>query len=393
MRTATQRNLEFASLRREERNGLPYTVGELWTARQRQGHSLHEISYRACFKPQLPEFFISHYSEKGDLVFDPFMGRGSTPIPAHLMGRRAAGSDTNPLSVILTRPRMCPPPLSEIKERLAALPPPVSPPARDEELLVFYHPKVLAQLTALRRYFARREREGRLDKTDDWLRMVMLNRLTGHSPGFLSVRTMPPNQAVSVESQRRINRRSGQVPPLRNVKSVLWRKSVSLLRDGAPPPAEHEPLLSVARSDELKGIRDTSVSLIVTSPPFLDTVDYKADNWLRNRMAGIDENEFACDRLSDVSEWRGFVRRSFAEFARVVRPGGRVAFEVGEVRGGKVLLEEEVLKAVSGLPFNAETIFINQQVFTKTANCWGVSNNRKGTNSNRIVLFRREGRG
>ncbi|MDA7984630.1 MAG: site-specific DNA-methyltransferase [Alphaproteobacteria bacterium] len=393
MRTATQRNLEFASLRREERNGLPYTVGELWTARQRQGHSLHEISYRACFKPQLPEFFISHYSEKGDLVFDPFMGRGSTPIQAHLMGRRAAGSDTNPLSVILTRPRMCPPPLSEIKERLAALPPPVSPPARDEELLVFYHPKVLAQLTALRRYFARREREGRLDKTDDWLRMVMLNRLTGHSPGFLSVRTMPPNQAVSVESQRRINRRSGQVPPLRNVKSVLWRKSVSLLRDGAPPPAEHEPLLSVARSDELKGIRDTSVSLIVTSPPFLDTVDYKADNWLRNRMAGIDENEFACDRLSDVSEWRGFVRRSFAEFARVVRPGGRVAFEVGEVRGGKVLLEEEVLKAVSGLPFNAETIFINQQVFTKTANCWGVSNNRKGTNSNRIVLFRREGRG
>jgi hypothetical protein len=32
---------------------------------------------------------------------------------------------------------------------------------------------------------------------------------------------------------------------------------------------------------------------------------------------------------------------------------------------------------------------INQQSFTKTANCWGVSNNTGGTNSNRIVLARR----
>ena len=30
-------------------------VNEFWTARQRSAHSLHEISYRACFKPQLPD--------------------------------------------------------------------------------------------------------------------------------------------------------------------------------------------------------------------------------------------------------------------------------------------------------------------------------------------------
>jgi hypothetical protein len=32
---------------------------------------------------------------------------------------------------------------------------------------------------------------------------------------------------------------------------------------------------------------------------------------------------------------------------------------------------------------------VNAQAFTKTANCWGVANNAKGTNSNRIVLLRR----
>ena len=42
---------------------------------------------------------------------------------------------------------------------------------------------------------------------DDWIRMVALNRLTGHSAGFFSVYTLPPNQAVSVKSQRKINER------------------------------------------------------------------------------------------------------------------------------------------------------------------------------------------
>ena len=43
--------------------------------------------------------------------------------------------------------------------------------------------------------------------------MVAINRLTGHSPGFFSVYTMPPNQAVSAVSQRKINAARGQMPP------------------------------------------------------------------------------------------------------------------------------------------------------------------------------------
>ena len=33
---------------------------------------------------------------------------------------------------------------------------------------------------------------------------------------------------------------------------------------------------------------------------------------------------------------------------------------------------------------------LTYQEFTKTANCWGVDNNAKGTNTNRIVVFRKE---
>ena len=66
-----------------------------------------------------------------------------------------------------------------------------------------------------------------------------------------------------------------------------------------------------------------------------------------------------------------------------------MAFEVGEVRGGKILLERHVINAIAGLPFEVSGVMINQQQFTKTANCWGVGNNSAGTNSNRIVLAHR----
>ena len=84
------------------------------------------------------------------------------------------------------------------------------------------------------------------------------------------------------------------------------------------------------------------------------------------------------------------MRGVFTELARVVRTQGMVAFEVGEVRGGKTLLERNVVTAIDGLPFDVLGVMVNQQEFTKTANCWGVGNNKIGTNSNKIVLARRQ---
>ena len=100
---------------------LPVYVNEFWTAKQRAAHSLHEISYRACFKPQLPRFFISRLTRPGELVHDPFLGRGTTALEAALLGRRAAGNDRNPLSRLLLEPRFDPPPLVEVAARLAGL--------------------------------------------------------------------------------------------------------------------------------------------------------------------------------------------------------------------------------------------------------------------------------
>ena len=132
-----------------------------------------------------------------------------------------------------------------------------------------------------------------------------------------------------------------------------------------------------------------SAALVITSPPFLDIVHYANDNWLRCWFAGIDATTVEIAMHRTEAAWEAMVRSTLTEVARALRPNGHVAFEVGEVRSGQVLLERAVWRAAEGLPFERLGVMVNQQEFTKTANCWGVDNNAKGTNTNRIVVLRR----
>jgi len=80
----------------------------------------------------------------------------------------------------------------------------------------------------------------------------------------------------------------------------------------------------------------------------------------------------------------------FNELYRITSNGGFVAFEVGEIKKGKIKLDEHVVPLGIKAGFKCLGIIVNQQKFTKTANIWGINNNAFGTNSNRIVIFRKE---
>ena len=367
---------------------VPYITDSFWTAKQRQGHSLHEISYRACFKPQLPAYFISRLSRKDGVVLDPFMGRGTTALQAVLDGRVAYGSDINPLAKILIGPRLEPPSLAAIEHRLKAIPKCAHIPDKEQALCVFFHDQTLSHLMALKKWFAERSADHTIDRTDRWIQMVVINRLAGHSPGFLSVRTMPPNQAVSIEKQKQINKLNYQSPEAKDVVKIIMKKSLSLLRSG-PPPVNRRYKLACCSAEQLSYIGDNEVDLVVTSPPFLDIVNYAKDNWLRCWFAGIDANTISIDYYRTVESWRCFIKKVFQELCRVVKVGGHVAFEVGDVRKGSVMLDQEVLKALESLAFKPVEVIINRQHFTKTSNCWGVANNQAGTLTNRVVVVQR----
>ena len=370
-----------------ESNGIPYLIDEFWTSRHRQAHRIHEVSYRACFKPQLPAFFIERLTEPGDVVYDPFMGRGTTPIEAALQGRVPYGNDVNPLSRTFVEPRINPPDISRVVERLESIPWNQFISYERDDLLAFYHPKTLTQIEGLRKWLLLRRADGTFDHVDHWIEMVAVNRMSGHSPGFFSVYTLPPNQAVSVERQKKINEKRGQVPPQRNVRQLIIKKSAILLSHFIVR-APHSLFLT-SQSHETFEIPSATVDLTVTSPPFLNIVNYETDNWLRCWFLGIDPATVKISTHKKIEDWQAFVRKTFVELARITKHGGYVAFEVGEVRNGTIRLDEYVIDAVCGLPFETYGVLINKQSFTKTSNCWGVSNNSGGTNTNRIVVLRR----
>src|SRR5882672_2392589 len=125
----------------ERADGLavPVYEQEFWTSRQRQASPIHEISYRACFKPQLPAYFIERLTQDGDLVYDPFSGRGTTAIEAALRGRNVMANDVNPLSAILTYPRLELPSVTEVDARLRSLRFAARAPS-GLDLSMFFHP-------------------------------------------------------------------------------------------------------------------------------------------------------------------------------------------------------------------------------------------------------------
>ena len=362
-------------------------INEFWTAKQRQANNLHEISYRACYKPQLPKFFIDLFTKSGDIVYDPFAGRGTTLIEAAILNRNIISNDINPLSRILTEPRLNIPTIQQIEERLNQIQ--FKDSNADINLSMFYHKDTESEIVCLR---------NELDSSnfiDNWIKMVCTTRLTGHSAGFFSGYTLPPNQATTQKGQVLINQKLGLSPPYKNTKEIILKKSKALQRNLSPSLIQQlfevgkNAIFSSKDSKNTFHIPNESVTLTVTSPPFLNIVRYASDNWLRCWFNSIDSKQVEKEIVScrTVSQWSKMMSFVFDELYRVTLPGGWIAFEVGEVNNGKIKLDEAVVPLGLKSGLDCAGIMVNSQDFTKTSNIWGINNMKVGTNTNRIVIF------
>lgn len=365
--------------------------GEFWTSQQRQSHSLHYvISYRAAFKPELPEYFIKRFlRKKKQTVFDPFGGRGTTILQANLDGHFGIHNDINPISLFLGRSKKTIPPIEKMEKLLSGLDLKKIKELdeREEDLLNFYHPETLRELQNLKMLA-----QGDDSPEMNYICLTALSRLHGHSNGFFSVYTFP-QISIPPSAQKKNNLKRNQVPDYREIKPRILKKMKSDLRDPLPP-FYHEfssrNSYTGNPSTSLGDIETEIVDLIVTSPPFLDKVDYKMDNWLKGWFLGLQVSQLGdVSILSDPVLWKNFIQKTLKECHRVMKKGSYLVMEVGDVfhRGRMVNLDEIVIDASveSGLEW-FKTI-INQQKFTKLSNCWNVSNNVKGTNSNRCVVL------
>jgi site-specific DNA-methyltransferase (cytosine-N4-specific) len=63
-------------------------------------HGYHP--YSAKYIPQIPNRLISTFTERNDLVLDPFVGSGTTLVESKALGRNAIGVDINPLACLIS---------------------------------------------------------------------------------------------------------------------------------------------------------------------------------------------------------------------------------------------------------------------------------------------------
>lgn len=367
--------------------------GEFWTSKQRQSHSLHySVSYRASFKPELPEFFMKQYlAEKDSIVLDPFGGRGTTALQANLMGHSAIHNDISSMAVFLGQAKQWIPSVDALERVLFSLnlDLPCPEEENDEDLLHFYHPRTLNELKNFKRIA-----EADQSPEMQFLRFIALSRLHGHSQGFFSVYSFP-QISVPPSAQKRNNEARGLKPDYRSIQPRIMKKLKRDLKNGLPSyyhEASSRNFYSNLESTCLAKLGQNEVDLIVTSPPFLDKVDYDSDNWLRYWFLGIsDSDRRPASVFSHLNDWKSFIHSTLKECYQVLKPGAHLVMEVGEVQKGKLVLDldEFVVEAAKDSGMEWVKTYINVQEFTKLSNCWNVSNNVKGTNSNRCVVLRK----
>ncbi|HLM60385.1 MAG TPA: DNA methyltransferase [Pyrinomonadaceae bacterium] len=75
----------------------------LWLISERDKSGKHENVYHGNFVPQIPNQLIRRYTKKDEIVFEPFMGSGTTLFECEKLDRKYIGFDINPKIVDYVR--------------------------------------------------------------------------------------------------------------------------------------------------------------------------------------------------------------------------------------------------------------------------------------------------
>jgi len=305
---------------------------------KRWGHSFHSMcSYMAMFPPRLPHYFIEKFTRPGDVVLDPFCGRGTTPLEACVCGRIGIGVDMNPLAYVLTRAKIEAPPLSHIEARLRALENDMFYSDTDREpehIKMLFHPSTLRQLVYLKQVL------DLSDPCDNFIAATILGILHGASSrnrersSFLSI-SMPNTFSMSPNYIRKYIREKGLKRIPVDVFAAARRKLERLFVHEPPPTrgfAYCEPVDHLTAIPD-QYIRKRRVKLIVSSPPYMRVVRYGLYNWIRLWFLDVDpdvlDNTLASYRRLD--EYLVFVQRALARMYKTLTSGGVCCLVVGDV--------------------------------------------------------------
>ena len=247
------------------------------------------------FPEQFVEENVGKYSQKGDWVFDPFSGRGTTILQALLMGRNAAGVDINPVAYCISGAKADLPGIGRTIRRIGDLEVMYAETDHDQleqerrSLPPFFrrafHHETLRQILFLRAQLS--WRHGTIDR---FIAALILGSLHGEmdkSSAYFSnqmPRTISLKPAYSLSYWRKHN----LWPRKRHVFTMLREKAALRLKGNEEIPKGQMRLGDARRVGESFTNLEDQVKLVVTSPPYLDVTSFEEDQWLRLWFLGND---------------------------------------------------------------------------------------------------------
>lgn len=317
-------------------------------------HNLH--AFPAKFPPQLPRSFIDALTDRHDTVLDPMMGSGTTLLEAYLADRRSLGFDIDPLALLLGAVKVTPLDVTRAAAiGVAAL--------EDAQRRLHVDSDALRQ--ALDRRFDPRSRAF----IDYWFSPATQLELTALLLAIETVPDAPLRRFLELAFSAIIITKSGGVSRARDLAHTrphrvagkpprsafeAFRKRVQQnVVSLAQLPADRTPAIVRAGDAQALPLPDTSVDLIVTSPPYAsNAIDYMRAHkfslvWLGHPIAALTQRRKDCiggeavdvtrfeslpaytedtvQRLETMHPKKGAVlRRYYSEMTRVIREMVRV---------------------------------------------------------------------
>lgn len=287
---------------------------------------LHQLApYIGKLKPVIARQLLGEFTSTGDVVLDCFSGSGTIPLEALLLGRRVLAFDSNPYAVTLTRAKLESPASLEaanqtLAKRLADAE--ARPRVVDREVpewvRKFFHPETLQ--AALR--FA----DECIAMDDQFLLACLLSILHHQRPGFLSY---PSSHLVPYLRDRKFPRID--YPELYAERLLAPRLAAKLRRTYKDSRiVDRAKVLKVGQVGVADLRLDREVDAIVTSPPYMNALDYVRDNRLRMWFLDRRTADY-CPEPTEKQDQSDAITAAFARNAlKYLRRGGHCILIVGE---------------------------------------------------------------
>lgn len=287
---------------------------------------LHQLApYIGKLKPVIARQLLLAFTDPNDVVLDCFSGSGTVPLEAAILGRRVLAFDSNPYAVTLTRAKLeAPDSLEAAMERLSLRLSAAGQRQRYDVESVpdwvrkFFHPETLQD--ALR--FA----DECLEQDDQFLLACLLSILHHQRPGFLSY---PSSHLVPYLRDRKFPRE--HYPEMYAQRELRPRLEAKLRRMyKACGFVRRDRVLKVGKVEVGALALDREVDAIVTSPPYMNALDYVRDNRLRMWFLDRSTADYSPEPTEKLSQ-SDAITAAFARNAlKYLRSGGHCVLIVGE---------------------------------------------------------------